>query len=206
MKRLILISRFLIVAVVVLLVSSCGGSFPDAPSAVSKGKSQSYLIGPGDSLQIFVWRNSDLSVEIPVRPDGKISTPLVEDMSAAGKTPSELARSMEKILAKYIRNPVVTVIVKRFAGEYAQLVRVIGEAGSPRAIPYRSGMTVLDVMIAVGGLTDSASGNRAAIIRREGGAEKQYRVRLDDLIKDGDISANVPVLPGDTLIIPEVWL
>ncbi len=187
-------------------IAGCSTTALDAPVTVNTDKSQTYLIGPGDHLQIFVWRNNDLSIDVPVRPDGKISTPLVEDLVAAGKTPSKLARKMEKILAKYIRSPVVTVIVKGFAGEYGQLVRVIGQAGSPRAISYRSGMTLLDVMIAVGGLTDSASGNRAAIIRKVDGKESQYRIRLDDLIKDGDISANVPVMPGDTIIIPEAWL
>ncbi|THB69408.1 MAG: sugar ABC transporter substrate-binding protein [Gammaproteobacteria bacterium] len=189
----------------ILLVSGCA-TYPEAPSSIGKnGKSIEYLIGPGDRIQIFVWRNSDLTVEIPVRPDGKINTPLIEDLVAAGKTPSALAREVEKLLKKYIRNPQVTVIVKMFAGDYGQLVRVIGEAGNPMAIPYRSGMTVLDVMIQVGGLTVNASGNKASIIRNEKGMSKQYRVRLDDLIKDGDISANVPVMPGDTLIIPEAW-
>lgn len=186
-------------------ITGCMASYPEAPVSIGKNKSIDYLIGPGDGLDIFVWRNADLSVEIPVRPDGKINTPLIEDLVAAGKTPSALAREIEKLLKKYIRNPQVTVLVKMFAGEYGQLVRVIGEAGRPIAIPYRSGMTVLDIMISVGGLTVNASGNMASIIRKENGVSKQYRVRLDDLIKDGDISANVPMMPGDTIIIPESW-
>ncbi|THB68417.1 MAG: sugar ABC transporter substrate-binding protein [Gammaproteobacteria bacterium] len=187
-------------------MSGCSGGLTNAPKNITSKKALQYHIGPGDQLEIFVWRNNELSVEVPVRPDGRISTPLVEDIQAAGKTPSQLARSMEKVLSKYIRSPVVTVIVKSFAGEYGQLVRVIGEAGAPKSIPYRSGMTLLDVMIAVGGLTDSAAGNRAAIIRRAGKNESQFSLRLDDLIRDGDISANVQVAPGDTIIIPESWL
>lgn len=187
------------------VITGCMASYPEAPTSIGKNKSIDYLIGPGDRLEIFVWRNTDLSVEIPVRPDGKINTPLIEDLVAAGKTPSSLAREIEKLLKKYIRNPKVTVLVKVFAGEYGQLVRIIGEAGSPMAIPYRSGMSVLDIMISVGGLTLNASGNMASIIRKENGVSQQYRVRLDDLIKDGDISANVPIMPGDTIIIPESW-
>ncbi len=198
--------RVAISLIIASVLSGCIASYPEAPNSIGKdGKSIEYLIGPGDKLQIFVWRNSDLTVEVPVRPDGKINTPLIEDLVAAGKTPSALAREVEKVLKKYIRNPQVTVIVKMFAGDYGQLVRVIGEAGQPMAIPYRSGMTVLDVMIKVGGLTINASGNNASIIRTEKGITKQYRVRLDDLIKDGDITANVPVMPGDTIIIPEAW-
>ncbi len=187
-------------------MGGCFATYPEAPVSTGKEeKSIEYLIGPGDRLQIFVWRNSDLTIEVPVRPDGKVSTPLIEDLQAAGKTPSSLAREIEKILKTYIRSPQVTVIVKGFAGDYRQLVRVVGEASRPMALPYRSGMTVLDVMIRVGGLTVNASGNNASIIRNEKGFTKQYRIRLDDLIKDGDITANVPVMPGDTIIIPEAW-
>ncbi len=198
--------KIIVCVFVATLMGGCFASYPEAPVSIGKdGKSIEYLIGPGDTLQIFVWRNTDLTVEVPVRPDGKVNTPLIEDLVAAGKTPSALAREVEGLLKKYIRNPQVTVIVKMFAGDYGQLVRVIGEAGSPMAMPYRSGMTVLDVMIKVGGLTVNASGNNASIIRNEKGFSKQYRVRLDDLIKDGDITANVPVMPGDTIIIPEAW-
>lgn len=187
------------------VIAGCVSSYPEAPASIGKNRSIDYLIGPGDGLEIFVWRNADLSVEIPVRPDGKINTPLIEDLVAAGKTPSALAREIEVLLQKYIRNPKVTVLVKMFAGDYGQLVRIIGEAGNPMAIPYRSGMTALDVMILVGGLTINASGNMASIIRKDNGVSKQYRVRLGDLVKDGDISANVPIMPGDTIIIPESW-
>jgi len=140
-----------------------------------------------------------------VRPDGKITMPLVEDLPASGKTPTELARDTEAVLATYIRDPVVTVIVTGFVGPYSQQVRVVGEAVNPQAIAYREKMSVLDVMIAVGGLTEFAAGNRASIVRRVGGEPQQFGVRLDDLIREGDISANVTMLPGDTLIIPETW-
>lgn len=188
-----------------LVMGGCSSSLPNAPSSVSLNKAPAYLIGPGDQLQIFVWRNDDLTIAVPVRPDGKISTPLIDDLMAAGKTPSALAKDIKILLAKYIRSPEVTVIVTGFAGEYAQQIRVVGEAANPQALAYRSGMSALDVMIAVGGLTINASGNSATLARNENGAVKQYRLRLSDLLKDGDISANVPMLPGDTIIIPEAW-
>jgi len=183
------------------------GNLADAPVAApqSVGTSPGYLIGPGDNLQIFVWRNPELSTTIPVRPDGRISMPLIEDLQAANKTPTELARDVEKVLSEYVQNPVVTVIVTGFVGPFDQQVRVVGEASTPRAIPYREKMTVLDVMIAVGGLTEFAAGNRAVIVRSTNGKQKSYRVRLDDLLKDGDVSANVDMLPGDVLIIPQSW-
>lgn len=163
-----------------------------------------YLIGPGDTLQIYVWRNPDISVTVPVRPDGYISTPLVEDILAIDKTPAQLGRDIEKRLSKYIREPVVTVIVKKFVGTYNKQVRVIGEAAKPQALPYRENMTLLDVMIAVGGLTDFASGNSAKIIRHAGGGKTiEIPVRLKDLLQDGDITANKRVLPGDILLIPQ---
>jgi len=164
-----------------------------------------YLIGPGDSLNIFVWRNSDLSRSVPVRPDGRISIPLVEDLEVTGKTPTELAREIEKALGLYVKDPIVTVIVGGFLGPYSQQVRVLGEAQKPMALPYREKMTILDLMIAVGGLTEFAAGNRAKIIRIEDGKQIEIVVRLEDLIKDGDINANVDLLPGDILIIPESW-
>ena len=177
--------------------------FADAPTAApqSIGTSPVYLIGPGDALQIFVWRNPELSTTIPVRPDGRISMPLIEDLQAANKTPTELARDVEKV----VQNPVVTVIVTGFLGPFDQQVRVVGEASTPQAIPYREKMTILDVMIAVGGLTEFAAGNRAVIVRAADGKQNSYRVRLDDLLKDGDVTANVDVLPGDVLIIPQSW-
>ncbi len=164
-----------------------------------------YKIGPGDSLTVFVWRHPDLSMSIPVRPDGRISIPLVEDLQASGNTPTELARMIEKSLAVYVKDPLVTVIVSQFNGPYDQRIRVIGEAAEPQALAYRDQITVLDVMIAVGGLTDYASGNNAKIVRQQGRKQIILEVRLDDLIKDGDISANVAMLPGDILIVPESW-
>jgi len=180
------------------------GGREDAPSAASTSD-YNYIIGPGDSLNVFVWRNPELSTTISVRPDGKFTTPLVEDLQASGKTPSALAREIEKKLGEYIRDPLVTVTVGGFVGEYKEQVRVVGEAAKPAAIPYRKDMTVLDVMIDVGGLTEFAAGNRASIVRISGDGHEQYRVRLEDLIKDGDIDANVAMQPGDIVIIPEAW-
>jgi polysaccharide export outer membrane protein len=162
-----------------------------------------YLIGPSDTIRIDVWRNPELSVTIPVRPDGKISSPLVEDLWASDKTSTQLARDIEKVLAKYVRDPVVTVIVTNFGGVYRQQIRVIGEATTPQALPYRENMTLLDVMIAVGGITDFADGNKASVVRSSGGSRQQFGVRLKDLVKGGDLSANVAMRPGDILIIPQ---
>jgi len=164
-----------------------------------------YLIGPGDQLNIFVWRNPELTQSVPVRPDGKISVPLVEDLPAADKTATELAREIEVALSKFVRDPLVTVIVSNFQGVYETQVRVVGQATDPRALPYRDNMTLLDVMIAVGGLTEFAAGNRSKLVRTVDGQTTQATVRLDDLIIDGDISANIPVAPGDVIIIPETW-
>ncbi len=169
------------------------------------GETPLYIIGPGDSVQMFVWSNPDLSATVPVRPDGRITTPLVEDVQASGKTPTQLARDMEKELEKYIKNPVVTIIVTGFVGRSSEQIRIVGEATQPQALPYRENMTLLDVMIAVGGLTEFASGNKASIVRVIDGVQKQIRVRLKDLLKKGDISANVKMMPGDILIIPEAW-
>ena len=165
--------------------------------------SPDYQIGPGDILKIYVWRNPDISVTVPVRPDGYISTPLVENIKAINKTPAELARAIEKRLARYIRDPVVTVIVTKFVGTYNKQIRVIGEAAKPQALPYRENMTLLDVMIAVGGLTDFAAGNSAKLIRKVNGKTVEIPVRLKDLLQDGDISANRRVLPGDIILIPQ---
>jgi polysaccharide export outer membrane protein len=163
-----------------------------------------YVIGPLDTLNIVVWRNPELSLTTQVRPDGRISTPLVEDVQALGRNPAELARDLEKALSRYIRDPVVTVIVSGFAGPASEQVRIVGEAAKPQAVPYRQNMTLLDVMVVVGGLTDFADGNKAVLVR---GSEKgkTYSVRLNDLIRRGDISANVDVKPGDVLIIPQSW-
>ena len=177
--------------------------YPPAPVAAATPDYR-YLIGPLDTINIIVWRNPELSMSITVRPDGKISTPLVEDLPAIGRNPSDLARDIEKALAKYTRDPVVTVVAGGFQGVISEQIRIIGEAARPQSIPYRQGMTLLDVMIQVGGLTDFADGNGAVLVRgKESG--KQYGVRLKDLIRRGDISANVDVRPGDILIIPQGW-
>lgn len=185
------------------LLAGCATPYPPAPGAVKQPTQSDYVIGPGDSLNIQVWRNPDVSITLPVRPDGKISTPLVEDLVAANKTPSQLARDIEKALAKYIQDPVVTVMVMNFGGPFSRQVRVIGQAAKPQALQYREKMTLMDVMIAVGGITDFAAGNKASIVRIVDGQQQQFRVRLEDLIRGGDISANVDLLPGDILIIPE---
>lgn len=180
----------------------------DPGRAVANGpNSDEYIIGSGDQLSIFVYRNPDLSEGgVAVRPDGRISTPLIEDIVAAGKKPKELARELEQKLAKFIQDPNVTVIVRSFIGPPDRQVRVIGEATDPIAIPYRDHMTLLDVMIATKGLTKYASGNRAVIVRVDpDGKRRSINVRLSDLIKDGDISQNIEMTPGDTLIIPQSW-
>ncbi|MGV0951657.1 MAG: XrtA/PEP-CTERM system exopolysaccharide export protein [Azonexus sp.] len=178
-------------------------TYPSAPVA-SASADYNYKIGPGDNLNIVVWRNPELSMNVPVRPDGKISAPLIDDLDAMGKDPSTLSRDIEKELGKFIRDPVVTVIVTSFVGPYSEQIRVVGEAAKPQTLPYKQKMTVLDVMIAVGGITDFADGNRATILRpSENNA--QYGVRLKDLVKRGDVSANVDMKPGDILIIPQSW-
>jgi len=169
----------------------------------NEGPGPEYVIGPLDSLQIFVWRNPEVSTTVTVRPDGRLSVPLIEDLAATGRTPTQLARDIEKALSVYIQDPIVTVIVSGFVGPFAQQVRIVGEASRPQAIPYRANMTLLDVMIAVGGLTDFAAGDHASLVRNVAGTQKEYRLRISDLIKDGDITANVAILPGDVIIIPE---
>lgn len=165
----------------------------------------SYLIGAGDKLQIFVWRNAELSTAVQVRPDGMISTPLVDDLPVAGKTPTEAARAIEKVISQYVQNPVVTVMVTDFVGPVNRQIRTIGEAAKPLSVPYSNGITVLDVMIAAGGLTKFADGNHAIITRTIGGKTTEFRVRLDDLMQDGDLTANVELAPGDVLTIPQRW-
>jgi polysaccharide export outer membrane protein len=162
-----------------------------------------YAIGPGDTLQIFVWDHADLSTNVQVRPDGMISTPLVEDLQAAGRTPTQLARDIEIVLKEYVRSPVVTVIMQGFVGEGVQQIRVVGQAVTPSSISYRQGMTILDVMIEVGGLSQFAAGNRAKIIRKTPDGEVEIKVRLDDLLNDGDIDQNVKMHPGDVVMIPQ---
>ena len=190
------------VSAAILSLSACSSAhYPAAPSTVDTSAHR-YKIGATDTLNIVVWRNPELSSQVTVRPDGMISTPLIEDMPAAGRDPADLARDMEKVLAKYIRDPVVTVVVNSFQGIYSEQVRIVGEAAKPQAVPYRKDMTVLDVMIQVGGLTDFADGNAAVLVR---GSEKgkQYNIRLKDLLNRGDISANAPIVPGDIIIIPQ---
>lgn len=195
-----------LIIVTLFTVAACGSAPLKLTSGVDDNRAPSdYLIGPGDVLDVFVWRNPEISVSVPVRPEGKISTPLVEDMVAAGKTPTQLARDIEEVLAKYIKSPVVTVIVKNFVGAFSEQIRVVGQAVNPRALPYRSNMTLLDVMIEVGGLTEFAAGNRAKIVRRENGKEITLEVRLKDLLQEGKIDANRLMRPGDILIIPESW-
>ena len=194
----------LMTVVGLFLITGCASQYPPLPAtAKSVDQTPSYLIGPGDEVQIFVWRNPELSSTVPVRPDGKISTPLIEDVPASGKTPTQLARDMEQVLSKFIREPVVTVIVNGFIGPYSQQVRVVGEAAEPQALAFREKMSLLDVMITVGGLTEFAAGNNASVVRFVDGERKQFGVRIEDLIRDGDITANVDMLPGDVLIIPE---
>lgn len=183
-------------------LSGCATKSPLPVMPVVTPKAE-YLIGPGDSINIIVWRNPEVSMSVPVRPDGKITTPLVEDLPAAGKTSTELARDIEKALAKFIQQPVVTVVVTNFIGNYSEQIRVIGQAAKPQALAYRRDMSLMDVLIAVGGVTEFASGNKASIIRKVDGKTQKVPVRLNDLIKDGDISANIPVQPGDVLVIPE---
>ena len=177
--------------------------YPPAPKEAATAD-YNYHIGPLDTVNVIVWRNPELSMIVPVRPDGKLTTPLVDDVQALGKTPTELERDMEKALVKYIRDPVVTVIVTSFVGPASEQIRVIGEAAKPQILAYRKDMTLLDVMIAVGGLTDFADGNAASVFRVADGG-KLYSVRLKDLVKRGDISANVEMRPGDIVIVPQSW-
>lgn len=206
------LSKLLILLLSVLAVTACSTQStisPQSATATQGGEgvdsSPLYVIGPGDSLNVFVWGDAELSTEVVVRPDGLITTPLVEDLQASGQTPTELARTLEQRLSKFVKSPKVTVSVTNFVGRYTEQVRVVGQAAQPQSIPYRDGMTLLDVIISVGGLTEFAAGNKATIVRKINGTTKQYRVRLDDLIRDGDISANTRMMPGDVLIIPETW-
>ena len=175
------------------------------PSNTTDINSYKYLIGAGDVLNIFVWRNPEVSGSFIVRPDGMITTSLVEDIEVSGKTPTELARSIEEILSTYLRDPVVTVTVNNFIGPFSEQIRVIGEAAQPQAINYTQHMTLLDVMIQVGGLTEFADGNDSVLVRIENGKQKQYEIMIDNLLKEGKISANVDMFPGDIIIIPEAW-
>ena len=186
-----------------LALLGCRSTFPPAPATPEGGGSVDYIVGAGDMLNINVWRNPELSMSVPVRPDGRITTPLVEDIPATGQTPTQLARTIEKALAKYIQDPVVTVIVTGFQGPLERQIRVVGQAAKPQALAYREKMTLLDIMIAVGGITEFADGNKATILRMGDNKPQQFTVRLKDLVKLGDVSANVEMRPGDVLIIPE---
>lgn len=181
--------------------SGMGSKHPPAPPTVATDD-YSYIIGAGDNLSIMVWRNPELSMSVPVRPDGKIAAPLVDELPVQGKTSVQVAREVEKQLGKYVRDPVVTVMVTSFVGPYSEQIRVVGEAAKPQFLPFKQKMTLLDVMIVVGGLTDFAAGNDATILRTSEN-NKQYSVRLKDLVKRGDVSANVEMRPGDILIIPQ---
>ena len=197
---------------VIFIVSGCSssnnGGLPLAstyPSLTTSVDDYKYLIGPGDNLSIFVWRNPDISGSFIVRPDGKVTTSLVEDVDVSGKTPTMLAREVEERLSKYINNPRVTVSVNSFSGPLSEQVRVIGEATNPSAISFTEQMTLLDLMISVGGLTEFAAGNDAKLVRTLGGVQKTFELRIDDLIRKGDIKENIDMLPGDIVIIPEAW-
>ncbi len=210
-----MIFRTLVAACAAAVLAGCASSGPVLSSeqlratsggseeVTSAAASPDYLIGPLDQLEVFVWRAPELSTKVTVRPDGRISTPLVEDMVASGKTPTQLSKDLEKSLSQYVISPQVSVIVSNFTSTFDQQVRVLGEAQQPIALPYQSGMTVLDVMVAVGGLTEFAAGNKSVLIRGKGDDRQSYRLRLDDLLRKGKISANVPVLPGDVILIPE---
>ncbi len=206
MKFLVNIGSY---GVLCLFLSACGGVPPaERPvnmGAVSEQKEQSsdYVIGAGDELQVFVWGNPELSVSVPVKPDGTITTPLVEDVVASGKTSTMLAREIEKRLQQYVKSPVVTVTVMEFVGRYSEQIRVIGAAAQPVALPYRQNMTLLDVLIAVGGISEFASGNRASVVREHETGVDKIRVRLDDMLNGGDMSQNMLMQPGDILVIPE---
>ncbi len=202
--------RFLIIglSLALVIISGCSttSKYPQIPvDQRNLPQDFNYIIGPGDSMEIFVWGNPELTMGVPVRPDGKITTRLVEDIKASGKTSTQLARDIEVAYSEYVKNPVVSVIVNGFIGIPPQQVRVIGEAMRPLKIPYYKHMSLLDLMIAVGGLTPFANGNKAVLIRAYDGKQKTFSVRLDDLVKEGDISANLSLLPGDILIIPESW-
>lgn len=191
-----------------VMLAGCAADLPPAPIEATPTPEEAgpYVIGPLDTVEVFVWRSPELSTTIAVRPDGRVSLPLVDDMEAAGKTATGLARDIEKELEAYVQDPLVTVMVREFGGPLDRRIRVVGEAREPVAIPYRANMTLLDVMIEVGGLTEFAAGDRAVLIRRQGGERKSYRLRLNSLLREGDVSANAAVLPGDVILIPETFI
>jgi polysaccharide export outer membrane protein len=197
--------RYLLPLLLAGLLTACAKDpiYPPAPAKAAAASDWMYLLGPGDSVNVFVWGNPEVSGSFPIRPDGMMTMNLVEDLPASGKTPTQLAREIEKILGRYIQDPIVTVIVAGGVGPYSQQIRVLGEASKPQTLVYREDMSLVDVMITVGGLSDFAAGNRASILRIVDGKPQQFSVRLEDLVKGGDISANVEMRPGDLLIIPE---
>lgn len=207
------IFRLIAGMILALALSACADDGPQlsAPTAslgTSLGNaSPEYRLGPGETIQVFVWRNPELSITVPIRPDGRFSMPLIEDMTAAGKTPSELSRDIERELVAYVQDPIVQVIAQVDGpGDPRQQIKVLGQATNPTSLSYRRGITALDVIIAVGGLTEFADGNSAVLVRQEGVEKVSYRLRLDDLVRKGDIAADRPLAPGDTIIIPESFL
>ena len=198
-------ARIVLFGLIAVTIAACAPTSSSMQAATQPGPAPDYVIGPGDTLKIFVWQNPDLSATIPVRPDGRISLPLIQDLQAAQKTPTQLAADITKGLETYVKSPLVTVIVIDFVGPYSEQVRVMGEATKPQAIPYRANMSVLDVMIAVGGLTPFAAGDRAVIARGSTQHQQQIPVRLSALLQEGDLSANLSMMPGDILIIPKSW-
>lgn len=188
-------------------IAGLSGGQPEGRATSAGTTAPNYRFGPGETVQIFVWRSPELSTTVPIRPDGRFSMPLIEDMAAAGKTPTELARDIEDQLRAYVQDPIVTVIARVDGpGDPRQQIKILGQAVNPSSLPYRSGMTVLDVIISVGGLTEFADGNAGVLVRREGLEKISYRLRLDDLVRKGDIAADRPLLPGDTIIIPESFI
>jgi len=200
---MLILARLVAAALILVLAGCSGRELP--PASDQTGLPPEYRIGPGDSLQIFIWRNPELSVTIPVRPDGRISIPLIQDVVALDKTPMQLGAEIQQKLKTFVQDADVTVIVQSFVGPFTQQIRVIGEASKPAAVPYRANMTVLDVIIQVGGLTKFAAGNRSVIVRRVDGKEQTYRVYIDSLINDGEVKYNSPMEPGDILIIPQTY-
>lgn len=206
MKRLLLQ-----VLTFILSLQLCAGAWAQDPATAPVGDSvapaenkvaENYMIGPGDTIQIFVWRNPELTTTVPVRPDGKVTTPLVQDMVAVGKTPSVLARDIEKVLSEYVRSPQVNVIVTQPTSAFSQ-VKVIGQVARPQSIAYRDGLTVLDAILAVGGLGPFAAGNRAKVVRTENGKSREIKVKVSSLVNDGDLKQNIPLQPGDVIVVPE---
>ncbi|RVU03625.1 polysaccharide export protein [Novosphingobium umbonatum] len=199
----------LVAASLALAGTAQAGDAPRLPAAnfvaLQEGPGEDYIIGPMDELTVFVWRNPELGAKVQVRPDGRITTPLIADLPATGKTPSMLAQDIQLQLSQYIQDPLVSVIVTRFAGTFSEQIRIVGATGRPASLPYRANMTILDAMIAVGGLSEYAAGNRAKLIRfdKSTGKQQEYKLRLSNLLKKGDAKANVLLMPGDVIIIPE---